>query len=232
MCGRFVSTQSPAQLAELFDAVSATDELPVSHNVAPTNDVYGVVALPDGHREVQAFHWGLVPSWAKDVKVGSRMINARAETLAEKPSFRGLFARRRLIVPMDGFYEWRVDRQSTSVKPAKTPMYVHGTDGSVLAAAGLWSTWRDPSGGSQEYLHSCTIITVAANDTMRPVHDRMPAFLPERHWAEWLDPANHDTAGLAELLAPSPNTLLTMHAVSTLVNHVRNKGAELVAPVD
>ena len=120
MCGRFVSTQSPAQLGEFFGAVPAAPELAPSHNVAPTNDVYGVVALPDGHREVQTFHWGLVPSWAKDEKIGSRMINARAETLAEKPSFKGLFARRRLLVPMDGFYEWRAptapgaaDRKST-----------------------------------------------------------------------------------------------------------------------
>ena len=228
MCGRFVSTQSPAQLGELFGAVPVAEELAPSHNVAPTNDVYGVVALPDGHREVQAFHWGLVPSWAKDVRIGARMINARSETLAEKPSFKGLFARRRLLVPMDGFYEWKADESSP--KAAKTPMYIHRSDGATLAAAGLWSTWRDPSAREEHWLHSCTVITVAANDVMRPVHDRMPAFLPQRHWAEWLDPSNHDTASLSDLLVPAPEQLLTMHAVSTMVNQVRNKGAELIDP--
>ena len=228
MCGRFVSTQSPAQLGEFFGAVPAAPELAPSHNVAPTNDVYGVVALPDGHREVQTFHWGLVPSWAKDEKIGSRMINARAETLAEKPSFKGLFARRRLLVPMDGFYEWRAP---TAPGAAKTPMFVHRSDGGLLAAAGLWSTWRDPA-EDDRWLHSCTVITVTANVTMRPVHDRMPAFLAERDWAEWLDPANHETDSLAHLLVPAPDDLLVMHAVRTLVNSVRNKGAELIEPAD
>lgn len=229
MCGRFVSTQTPAQIGEFFGATAAAPELVPSHNVVPTNDVYGVVALPDGHREVQAFHWGLVPSWAKDVRIGSRMINARAETLAEKPSFKGLFARRRLLVPMDGFYEWKA---GDGPKLAKTPMFVHRADGALLAAAGLWSTWRDPSTSEGEWLHSCTVVTVAANSTMRPVHDRMPAFLAEHDWAEWLDPANHDTESLAGLLVPAPDGLLVMHAVSTLVNNVRNKGPELVAPVE
>ena len=228
MCGRFVSTQSPAQLGEFFGAVPAAPELAPSHNVAPTNDVYGVVALPDGHREVQTFHWGLVPSWAKDEKIGSRMINARAETLAEKPSFKGLFARRRLLVPMDGFYEWRAP---TAPGAAKTPMFVHRSDGGLLAAAGLWSTWRDPA-EDDRWLHSCTVITVTANVTMRPVHDRMPAFLAERDWAEWLDPGNHETDSLAHLLVPAPDDLLVMHAVRTLVNSVRNKGAELIEPAD
>ena len=228
MCGRFVSTQSPAQLGDFFGAVPVAPELAPSHNVAPTNDVYGVVALPDGHREVQTFHWGLVPSWAKDEKIGSRMINARAETLAEKPSFKGLFARRRLLVPMDGFYEWRAP---TVPGATKTPMFVHRSDGGLLAAAGLWSTWRDPA-EDDRWLHSCTVITVTANVTMRPVHDRMPAFLAERDWAEWLDPANHETDSLAHLLVPAPDDLLVMRAVRTLVNSVRNKGAELIEPAD
>jgi putative SOS response-associated peptidase YedK len=229
MCGRYVSTSTPEAIASFFGATVDTDALPVNYNVAPTNDVYGVVAAADGHPSVRVFHWGLVPSWAKDEKIGSRMINARAETLGEKPAFRNLFATHRLLVPMDGFYEWKA---AGEVKAVKQPMFIRRVDGQPLAVAGLWAVWRDRAlGPDAPWLHSLTVVTTGANATMAPVHDRMPVVLPESAWQEWLDPANHDTAALQRLLVPAADDALTMHPVSTAVNNVRNKGEALIEPV-
>ncbi len=227
MCGRFVSTQQPEALAAFFGATFEGEPLSTSHNVAPTNDVYGVVQGADDLRHIEVFQWGLVPSWAKDVKIGSKMINARAETVGEKPSFKPLLRRHRVILPMDGFYEWQATEQR-----AKTPMFIHRADGDLLAVAGLWTTWRDPAMGSEApWLHSCTLITTAANATMAPVHDRMPVILERDDWATWLDRSVDDPAKLLHLLIPAADDVLTMHAVSTAVNNVRNKGSELVDPL-
>jgi putative SOS response-associated peptidase YedK len=228
MCGRFVSSNSPDRIAAYFDASFETEALPANYNVAPTNDVYAVVAADD-HRAVRAYHWGLVPVWAKDVKIGSKMINARSETLREKPAFRSLFKKHRILVPMNGFYEWKViEGQKT-----KQPMFIHRADDEPLAVAGLWSAWRDKEAGPDApWLHSCTVITTSANATMAPVHDRMPALLLPEQWDEWLDPANDDVDGLSSLLAPAPDGLLVMHPVSTAVNAVRNKGPELIEPIE
>jgi putative SOS response-associated peptidase YedK len=228
MCGRFVSSNSPDSIASYFDAAVETEELPANYNVAPTNDVYGVVADGD-QRAVRAYHWGLVPTWAKDVKIGSKMINARAETIAEKPAFRSLFKKHRILVPMNGFYEWQV----VAGEKKKQPMFIHSADGSPLAVAGLWSAWRDKSAGDDApWLHSCTVITTSANATMAPVHDRMPVFLARERWDEWLDPSHQDVSELTSLLVPAPEELLVMHPVSTEVNSVRNKGPELIEPLD
>ncbi len=233
MCGRFVSAQSPDQIAEYFGASFEGTELPQNFNVAPTHDVYGVVAGAGGPK-VTTFQWGLVPSWAKDTKIGSKMINARAETLREKPAFKGLFTKHRMIIPMDGFYEWQAKATVDGEKPAKQPFFIHRADGEPLAVAGLWAVWRDKDVAADNldapWLHSCTIITTAANDTMRPVHDRMPVLLPQSAWAAWLDPSNRDTDALATLLIPAPNELVTMHPVSTDVNNVRNKEATNIDP--
>lgn len=227
MCGRFVASSSPQQIADFFGAAVATEPLAPSYNVAPTNEVLGVVADAHGDRRLETFRWGLVPSWAKDVKIGSKMINARSETLAEKPSFKKLFSHRRLIVPMDGFYEWQAGDG-----PRKTPMFIHRADGSPLAIAGLWTAWHDPAAPADDaWLHTCTVITTTANHTMAPVHDRMPVILPIDAWAQWLDPHEHDVADLQHLLVPAADDVLVMHAVSTAVNSVRNKGAELIDPV-
>ncbi|MFZ4718529.1 MAG: SOS response-associated peptidase [Ilumatobacteraceae bacterium] len=238
MCGRFVSTQSPDKIAEFFGAVAPVDDegLPPNYNVAPTNDVHGVVQRLDGARDVEAFHWGLVPSWAKDTKIGSKMINARSETIGEKPAFKSLLKKHRLIVPMDGFYEWQAGVDGGPLtkqgKPMKTPMFIHRADGEPLAVAGLWATWRDRALGTDApWLHSCTVITTSANATMAPVHDRMPVLLPRSAWDAWLDPTNDDIEGLRALLVPAPDDVLVMHAVSTAVNSVKNKGAELIDPV-
>lgn len=253
MCGRFVSSQTPDQVAAYFgasfnglavesadsaaDTAATAPALPANFNVAPTNDVYGIVADKAAQRELQIFHWGLVPTWAKDTKISSKMINARSETLAEKPAFKSVFRKHRLIMPMDGFYEWQAQAVSESVapvltkagKPVKQPMFIHRVDGQPLAVAGLWTTWRDRAAGADApWLHSCTIITTAANTTMQPVHDRMPVILPEAAWDEWLDPFNTDIESLQRLLVPAAEDILTMHPVSTAVNNVRNKGAELI----
>ena len=234
MCGRFVSASPPDQIAAFFGAELASESLAPNWNVAPTNDIYAVVHTPDGPK-VQAFRWGLVPAWAKDVKIGQKMINARSETLAAKPAFKTKFRKYRAIIPADGFYEWQSvpGVLNRSGKPAKQPMYIHRLDGEPLAFAGLWSVWRDktqPDDGAR--LHSATIITTSANATMAPVHDRMPVILPANEWARWLDPANDDFVSLGGLLVPAADDLLTMHPVSTDVNSVRNKGPHLLAEVE
>ena len=229
MCGRFVSSNNPEQIASYFGASFETEPLGENFNVAPTTDVYGVVADHDHARSVRAFHWGLVPSWAKDVRVGSRMINARAETLAEKPSFKRLFATRRLLVPMAGFYEWK----AVPGQKVKQPFFIHRPDGLPLAAAGLWTAWRDPANEDESaWLHSCTIVTTAANRLVSSLHDRMPAFLAPDDWDVWLDPDVHSTDVLSRLLVPSPEALLELVPVSTEVNSVRNKGPHLVDRVE
>ncbi|MEO1059620.1 MAG: SOS response-associated peptidase, partial [Actinomycetota bacterium] len=234
MCGRFVATADPERIAAYFGATPAAEGLGENYNVAPTQDVLAVVERPDGDRRVEAFHWGLIPSWAKDKKIASRMINARAETLGEKPAFRGLFAKKRCIIPMDGFYEWQPGAPGGPVdakgKPRKQPMFIHRNDDELLAVAGLWSAWKDPEDPEQRWLHSLTIVTTAANDTMRPVHDRMPVLLEPDQWARWLDPELRDTAQLVDLFDLSADRSLTMHSVSTEVNNVRNNRAELIEP--
>jgi putative SOS response-associated peptidase YedK len=238
MCGRFVSSSPPDEIARYFDAAAPESALEPSYNVAPTNDVYAV-AVDGGIRKVEAFHWGLVPAWAKDAKISAKMINARAETVATKNAYRSAFKRRRCIIPADGFYEW----QKIEGAKRKQPHFIHSTTGEPLAFAGLWEVWKgpktkDPETGETRYadedspLRSCTIITTDANATMEPLHDRMPVLLPASAWEEWLDPTNDDVETLGKLLVPAPPQVITAHAVSTEVNSVRNKGAELVTPAE
>jgi putative SOS response-associated peptidase YedK len=235
MCGRFVSTSNPERIAAYFDATAAVDSLGENFNVAPTQDIYAVVDRADGQRTVEAFHWGLIPSWAKDRKIASRMINARSETLAEKPAFKGLLAKKRCLIPMDGFYEWKTGdsdgRLNAKGKPLKQPMFIHRVDGQPLAVAGLWTAWKDPEDPEQRWLQSATVVTTSANDLMSEVHDRMPVMIPADRWAEWLDPANHDLEALSTLFAARNDGDLTMHPVSTEVNNVRNNGADLITEI-
>ncbi len=234
MCGRFVSTAAPDKIAEYFGAEADVDSLGENYNVAPTQDIYGVVTGADGVSRIEAFHWGLIPSWAKDRKIASRMINARSETLAEKPAYKGLFKKKRCLIPMDGFYEWKPGSPDGPLtakgKPMKQPMFVSRLDGEPLAVAGLWAAWKDPEDAEGRFLHSATIVTTAANETMQPIHDRMPVIVPQSRWAEWLDPANADIEGLASLFSQRDDGLLTMQPVSTDVNNVRNNGPELLDP--
>jgi putative SOS response-associated peptidase YedK len=238
MCGRYVSASTPDQIAAYFGAEPPETELKPSYNVAPTTDVYAVVEGADGSRRVEVFHWGLIPVWAKDIRIGQKMINARAETLATKGAFKADFRKHRCIIPMDGFYEW----QALPGQKAKQPHFIHRVDGEPLAVAGLWSTWRDRAAradaepragvGPQGWLHSCTVVTTAANETMAAIHDRMPVILPASAWEAWLDPTNEDLGALGQLLVPAPTSLLTMHPVSTEVNKVANDEVRLLDPVD
>ncbi|MCU1387870.1 MAG: hypothetical protein JWL72_1208 [Ilumatobacteraceae bacterium] len=236
MCGRFVSTNSAEEIANYFGASFDGEAPPENFNVAPTNDVLAVVSSGGDDRSLKAFHWGLVPIWAKDVKIGSSMINARSETINEKAAFKGVFRKYRCIIPMAGFYEWQAAHADSPVnakgKPVKQPMFIHRVDGEPLAVAGLWSAWRPKDSAPETpWLHTCSVITTAANETMAPVHDRMPVILPATLWAQWLDPAENDLDALLAMLVPAPDSLLTMHKVSTDVNNVRNNGAELIAPI-
>lgn len=226
MCGRFVSASPPDDIARYFDAAAPEQALGENYNVAPTNDVYAVYE-DGGVRRLDAFHWGLVPHWAKDPSVGNRMINARAETVAGKNAFKPSLRKRRCLIPADGFYEWK----KVEGQKKKQPMFIHRPDEQPLAFAGLWTIWRNPEVEGEE-LHSCTIITTQANATMEPIHDRMPVILDQADWDQWLDPANDDVDTLGKLLVPAPPKLIEVFPVSTDVNSVRNKGPELIARVD
>lgn len=229
MCGRYTSTTSPADLADHFgvDEVVA-DDLGPRYNVAPTDEVYAVARSSAGPTRLGTFRWGLLPFWAKDPSAGAKMINARAESILDKPAFRRPFERRRCIVPADGFYEW----QTVEGQTKRRPWYVRRTDGDVLAFAGLWASWRPSRGSDEGRIVSCSIITTDANDAVRPIHDRMPVVLPPSAWAEWLDPANDDVEALQSFLVPAPSVLLTLTPVNDAVSNVRNDGPHLLEPVD
>lgn len=233
VCGRFTSTTPVEDLAAYFavDEV-AVDEVAVEHegprwNVAPTDTILGIVDR-DGTRRMGSFRWGLVPFWAKDPSVGSRMINARAETIAEKPAYARPFEQRRCLVPADGFYEW----QSRPDHKGKQPFHIRRRDGEPLAIAALWDSWRPERGSDAGRLVSCVLITTDSNELLRPLHDRMPVVLQPSVWDAWLDPDNHDIDALAALLAPAPEDLLEAIPVSTAVSNVRNDGPELLEPID
>jgi putative SOS response-associated peptidase YedK len=224
MCGRFVSATPPDQVAAYFGAEAPEALLEPSYNVAPTNDVYAV--LSDGTtRHVDAFHWGLVPRWAKDPKIGSKMINARAETLAEKNAYKSAFQKRRCIIPADGFYEW----QKREGQRTKQPFFIHRPDGEPYAFAGLWEVWKGEDG---EPLRSCTIITTTPNSEMAKIHDRMPVILPPAAWDTWLDREVDDLELLGRLLVPADPSLTVMHPIATDVNNVRNDSPSLTDVVD
>ena len=191
MCGRFVSARKRAELLEEFavqrDAVAADRE--PDYNVAPTKRIYTVLDHKD-ERELRLVRWGLVPSWAKDTKGGARLINARAETVAVKPAFRAAFARRRCLIPADGYYEWQ-----TETAKAKQPFYIYRTDGGILAFAGLYELWKNPEvpeDHEDAWYWSATIITTDATDEIGKIHDRTPMVIAPDDWAEWLDPANRE----------------------------------------
>jgi len=241
MCGRFVTASSPSLLADRFDVddVDVDDFVP-SYNVAPRELVL-VVRQREDRRVLSQVRWGLVPSWAKDPSIGDRMINARADGLAEKPAFKRPFAKKRCLIPADGFYEWRVVAPPRTPKgrPRKQPVFVHRRDGEPMALAGLWDVWKVregeawPTGTDDEgWLRSCVIVTGEPNELVAPVHDRMPVLLPESAWATWLDPTNDDVERLASLLVPAPSEQLELWPVSDVVNSADNKGPEVVEPVE
>ena len=227
MCGRFVSSSPPEEIARYFGATELGAHLAENFNVAPTSDVY--VVYEDGDtRRVDPFHWGLLPHWAKDLSVGNRMFNARAETVATKSAFRSSLIKRRCIVPVDGFYEWK----AVPGRRTKQPYFIHPRDGELMAFGGLWSEWHGEVAGEPTSVRSTSIITCAANEAMSELHDRMPVILPASAWDLWLDPDVRDIVQVSSLLVPAPNQLITFHPVSTEVNNARNNGEHLVDEVE
>jgi putative SOS response-associated peptidase YedK len=227
MCGRFSSTSQLQFLLEQFRAepLGVEGHQP-SWNVAPASDILVVTASEDGARQLRELRWGLVPRWAKDPSGANRMINLRAETVREKKGWKSTLARKRCIIPIDGFYEW----QDQGKGQRKQPFYITSRDFSPLALAGLWATWRDPDSG--EELFTCTILTTSANDLMESVHHRMPVILAPEDWDAWLDPSNTDTDELAKLLVPAPEDMLTLWPVDPAVGNVRNNRPELQEPLE
>jgi putative SOS response-associated peptidase YedK len=219
MCGRFTLRTKREDLAKLFDAV--IPEIPPRYNIAPTQEVAAVRAAGAG-RELVNLRWGLIPSWAKDQKIGYRLINARADGVADKPSFRSAFKSRRCLVAADGFYEW----QKTATKQ-KQPYYITLRDGGPFAFAGLWERWHGGDGDIQ----SCTIVTTDANELMRPLHDRMPVILDAKDYAMWLDPTPRPKEELLSLLKPFPSDAMQAVPVSTTVNNPKNQGPQCIAPL-
>ncbi len=225
MCGRFVIAEPPDVYAAYFGAEPAlTEALAPNYNAAPTDPVYAV-AQHDGRRQLGTFRWGLIPYWAKDRKMAARHINARVETAATKPAFRDAFARRRCLIPADGFYEW----EELPGRSKKLPHYIYRADRAPIAFAGLWGAWRDPE--TKERVTTCTILTGRPGPVVAPIHDRMPVMLPPELWDRWLDPGQRDPGALQEVLAVAPAPALAEHAVSTLVSNVRNNLPECVAPL-
>jgi putative SOS response-associated peptidase YedK len=220
MCGRFTLRTSAADLAKIFELLREPNWVP-RYNIAPTQSVLAVHQT-DAGREGELFRWGLIPSWAKNVSAGSRMINARAETIAEKPSFRAAFKRRRCLILADGFFEWE---KLPGLN--KQPYFIGMRDRRPFAFAGLWEHWQ-PKKGSE--LHSCTIITGDANGLVERIHDRMPVILPPSMYDVWLDPAEQEREKLQPLLVPYPADEMWMYPVSTLVNNPRNENPACVEP--
>jgi len=221
MCGRFAFYSPHEAVIRLF-GVAAAPEIEPRWNIAPTQFI-ATVREAGGPREVAMLYWGLVPSWAKEKSIGTRMINARSETLREKPSFRNAFRRRRCLILADGYYEWQRSG------PVKQPYFIGFADGQPFGMAGLWERWRDPASG--EPLESCCIITTSPAATVAHVHDRMPVIVPSEAYAEWLDPKNEATDRLARLFEPCGRPDLRARPVSRRVNDARNQGAELVEEV-
>ena len=243
MCGRFVSARERQQLLDEFgvERDEVTGDLVPDYNVAPTDSIYAVMARAPREnrdaptvRELHVVRWGLIPSWARDLSGAGRLINARAETVTVKPSFRNAFARRRCLIPADGYYEWRALEGRDGGKPRKQPYYIHRADGTGLAFAGLYELWRDaalPADHPKAWLWTAAIITTRATDEVGWVHDRMPMVISPDHWADWLDPVPGDTGRLLKAMAPAASDALETRPVSTAVNSVRNDGPDLITPV-
>jgi putative SOS response-associated peptidase YedK len=252
MCGRYASSRKPEDLVEEFeiDKVEVKETLAPDFNVAPTKPVYAVVQRPPRdsgapddrsepapvvERQLRTLSWGLVPFWAKDPAIGNKMINARMETVHEKPAFRRAFASRRCLLPADGYYEWYPTEQRTKAgKPLKQPFFIHPADGSVMAMAGLYEIWRDPTRADDDparFRWTCTVLTTTAEDPVGHIHDRMPLLVERERYAAWLDPTRSDPDELRRLLVPAAPGRLEAYPVSTQVNSVRNNGPELLEPL-
>jgi putative SOS response-associated peptidase YedK len=220
MCGRFALSATKKTLVDFFELDEVPADYHERYNIAPKQPV---VVLSDRLvRRLDYFRWGLIPSWAKDESIGFKMINARAETLTEKPSFRAAFRKRRCLIIADGFYEW------TETDDVKTPVYIHMKSGEPFAFAGLWEAWTKPDG---EILRSCTIITCEPNELMAKYHHRMPVILPKENYDEWLDMENYDPERLKSLLVPYPADKMEAYIVSKRVNNPMHDDPDCIEPM-
>ena len=224
MCGRF--TLTPSAIALLGDVFGLDEPLPLlpRWNIAPTQDV-GVVRLLEGRRHLDLLRWGLIPAWTQDPKKGPLLINARADTVAEKPAFRGALKLRRCLVPADGFFEWAPPPAGAPKTAKKQPWWFRLEDEAPFALAGLWETWTPPDGAP---VSSFTLITTDANEVVAPVHDRMPVILPREAYARWLDPSVREAKDLVGLLRPYPAALMSARPVSQRLNSAREDDPSLV----
>jgi len=220
MCGRFVRTSSIREIAEYFDVDQPSFEVQPSYNIAPTQDI--IIINNRGVKQLVKCHWGFVPSWSKDFSVGYRMINARSETVAEKPSFRSAFIKQRCLVIANGFYEWQVE------KKRKIPVYIHLKSGKPFGFAGLYSVWTSPEG---EKICTCTILTTESNDLISSIHDRMPVIIPRDKEDLWLDPSVNDVETLKGLLNSFPSKEMELARVSDRVNSPRYNSPDNIKAV-
>jgi putative SOS response-associated peptidase YedK len=222
MCGRFTLTADPNDLREAFPWVNIPEGVGPRYNIAPSQPV--AVIPNDGKNQLDFFVWGLIPSWAKDPAIGNRMINARAETISEKPSFRTAFRRRRCLIPASGFFEWKQEPG----RKTKTPMYIRLKSGKPFALAGLWERWDAPDGST---VFSCAIVTTQPNELMQVIHNRMPVILPSQSYSLWVNPTEPPLPKLTELLKPYPASEMIAYPVSTLVNSPANDLPTCIEPV-
>jgi putative SOS response-associated peptidase YedK len=221
MCGRYTVSTPPEILADLFE-LAQIPLFPPRFNLAPTQEAPIVRVLAPGEpRRLDLVRWGLIPTWAQEAAIGNRMINARADGVAEKPAFRSSFKKKRCLVVADGFYEWRKEGAG------KQPYWIHRKDGQPFAFAGLWASWKDPQKG--EWLDTFTILTTDANETVSAIHNRMPVILDREQYGLWLDPAVSDAGRLQELLVPAPAGELTAFPVSRAVNSPANESPDCIA---
>lgn len=230
MCGRYAAATTAADWVEEFEVDQAPERVLVpDFNVAPTKEMYLVAAGErDGGlgRRMEIARWGLIPSWARESSIASKLTNARVETVSEKPSFRSAFANRRCLIPADGYYEWYRPDQG-----AKQPFYIHRTDERSLAMAGLYEWWRDPANPEAEPTLTCTVITTAATPELAVIHDRMPVMIDQADWAEWLNPSIPGKELPLPILQAGFHCELVAEPVSVAVGNVRNNGPSLIAPL-
>uniref|UniRef100_A0A7C2NT10 Abasic site processing protein n=1 Tax=Schlesneria paludicola TaxID=360056 RepID=A0A7C2NT10_9PLAN len=222
MCGRFNLRLSPGELQEFF-SLFRVPEFPVRYNIAPTQEVVSIRHDDQSRRVAEFLKWGLVPQWAKDPSIGNRLLNARSESVAEKPAFRNAFRRRRCIVPASGYYEWPETKSQV-----KQPWHFYRKTGEPLALAGLWERWMSPTG---QTLETCSLLTTEPNPFVAHWHDRMPVLLSDDQIDAWLDPSLTDVSALQRFLVPCPDDWLAADAVSTFVNSSRHEGPECLSPV-